>query len=162
MTLRQFIARIPFIPDAKRLEWHPPFWLMRLKVLELTQDWRKLRIKLPQSTIASNMHGGIFGGFQASLADPLAALACAKVFPGYAVWTRELIVDFKHAANSDIILHFDFDDEMKSRIQADLESTGRSTPTFEMHFKRSDNTICTVIRNTVAIRPLGYTKPSAQ
>jgi hypothetical protein len=38
----------------------------------------------------------------------------------------------------------------------DLERDGRSTPTFEYGYIRSDGVRCTVIRNTVAIRPRGY------
>ena len=37
-----------------------------------------------------------------------------------------------------------------------LDSEGRATPTFEYGYVRSDGVRCTVIRNTVAIRPRGY------
>ncbi|ORU92445.1 MAG: hypothetical protein A6F70_02695 [Cycloclasticus sp. symbiont of Bathymodiolus heckerae] len=162
MNLRRFISVAKWLSDEKKLELFPPFWMMRLNVTTLTNNWREIRIKLPRTWVSRNHGGGIFGGFQASLADPIAAIACTKVFPGYAVWTRSLHLDFQHEANTDITLHFDLSDEMKTRIKKDLESKGRSTPTFTMYFKRTDGTVCTLIKNTVAIRPMNYKKPTKQ
>ena len=63
---------------------------MRIKVLEISDDWRTVRIRLPLNAMSRNPGGVMFGGYQAALADPIAALACARVFPGYSVWTRAM------------------------------------------------------------------------
>ena len=57
---------------------------MGLRVLELSDDWRRVRLLLP---LAGNRNpgGGMFGGAMACLADPIAALACSRVFPGHQV-----------------------------------------------------------------------------
>lgn len=89
---------LKFLPDSRRLELYPPWWLMRIKVLVLENEWRHIRIRLPLTWISRNMGGSMFGGFQASLADPIAPLACSKVFPEYHVWTRHLSVDFVRPA----------------------------------------------------------------
>jgi hypothetical protein len=88
--------------------------------------------------MSRNPGGVMFGGYQAALADPIAALACARVFPGY------LRVDPRH------------DDFLRSRrefrprdavfsyagtgsaIRIELEREGRSTPTFEYGYVRKD------------------------
>jgi len=158
MSLRDIVARIPFISEAKRLELHPPFWLMRISVTKLSEDWRSIQIKLPQTAISMNNYGGVFGGFQASLADPIAVVACSHIFPGYAIWTRSLSLDFQQQPNTDITLHFELSKELEQQIRADLASKGRSTPTFKMHYQRTDGEICTVVTNTIAIRPQGYKK----
>ena len=158
MSLRDIVARIPFISEAKRLELHPPFWLMRISVTKLSEDWRSIQIKLPQTAISMNSYGGVFGGFQASLADPIAVVACSHIFPGYAIWTRSLSLDFQQQPNTDITLHFELSKELEHQIREDLANKGRSTPTFEMHYQRTDGEICTVVTNTIAIRPQGYKK----
>lgn len=162
MNLRRFIWRTKLLSDSRRLEWYPPFWMMRIKVTKLSNNWRLIRIKLPQSWVSRNTGGGIFGGFQASLADPIAAIACSRVFPNYSVWTRQLSIDFQREASTDITLHFDFSDELVAQIKHDLETKNRSTPTFEMTYKTTDGKTCTVIKNTVAIRPKGYSKPTKE
>ena len=103
----------------------------------------------------------MFGGFQASLADPIAPLACANVFPDYHVWTRSLFVDFQRAGNSDLELRFDFPPELEEEIHKDLAERNRSTPTFEYGLYREDGLLCTKVKCVVAIREKGYAKGAA-
>lgn len=147
------------IPEKTRLAWYPPWWMMRIKVLKLENNWRKIHIKLPLTWAAKNMGGSMFGGFQASLADPIAPLACAKVFPEYDVWTRHLSVDFHLLGNSDLELRFNFPKQLEQQITEELNTKGRSTPVFEYGFYRTDGKCCTTISCAVAIRPANYMHP---
>jgi len=158
MNLRRFIWNTSLISDKKRIEWFPAFWLMRIKVLKLDADWRHINIRLRHSWIATNMGGSLFGGFQACLADPIAAMACMKIFPGYAIWTRSLQLDFREQGLSDLELRFNISPEMEQKIRTDLASRGRSTPKFEYGYYQADGSLCTVIHASVAIRPAGYMK----
>jgi len=156
------LSRVNFISDKKKLEYFPPFFLMRIKVLDLGDNWNHIRIKLPLNWRSANAAGNMFGGYQASLADPIPALACLKLFPGYRVATKSLAVNFLLVGNSNLTLHFDFDDQLKQTIENDLAERGRSTPTFTMTLVREDGKVCTQITNTVAIRPKGYITPLDQ
>lgn len=145
-----------WLTDARKLEWYPPFWLMRIRVLELRDGWRGVRILLPLHSISRNPGGVMFDDFQASLADPIAALACARVFPGHSVWTRGMSIEFDRGGNTDLELRFEMAPSQESDIRAELAARGRATPTFEYGYYLADGTRCTRIRNTVAIRPRGY------
>jgi acyl-coenzyme A thioesterase PaaI-like protein len=103
----------------------------------------------------------MFGGYQAALADPIAALACARVFPGYSVWTRSMNISFDHGGTSDLEMSFALTPEQEKATRLELESVGRATPTFEYGFIREDGVRCTAVRNTVAIRPRGYQRGSS-
>jgi acyl-coenzyme A thioesterase PaaI-like protein len=152
----RFMAGSGILSDGRLLELYPPFRPMRIKVLEIADGWRRVRIRLPLNAMSRNPGGVMFGGYQAALADPIAALACARVFPGYSVWTRAMAVSFDHGGNSDLEMRFSLATEQEKAIRLELERDGRSTPTFEYGYFRSDGVRCTVIRNTVAIRPRGY------
>ncbi|GAW87088.1 conserved hypothetical protein [Bathymodiolus platifrons methanotrophic gill symbiont] len=158
MNLRRLIWNTSLISDKKRIEWFPAFWLMRIKVLDLSSDWRHIKIRLPHSWIATNIGGSLFGGFQACLADPIAAMACMKIFPGYAVWTRSLQLDFREQGLTDLELRFHISPETEQKIRTDLANKGRSTPLFEYGYYQADGSLCTVIQTRVAIRPAGYKK----
>jgi acyl-coenzyme A thioesterase PaaI-like protein len=153
-----FMTRTKILSDARLLELYPPFVPMRIRVLEIAQSWRRVRILLPLNARSRNPGGVMFGGYQAALADPIAALACARVFPGYSVWTRAMSISFEHGGNSDLEMRFSLTPEQESAIRLELERDGRSSPTFEYAYVRRDGVRCTVIRNTVAIRPRGYEK----
>ena len=150
------LKRLPFIPEKKFLEWYPPFWLMRVKVLEISDGGRKVRLRLPLTVFSKNMGDSMFGGYQAAVADPIAAIVCAKLFPGHEVWTRSQYIDFQHEGNSDLELRFTFNPEIEEQIAKELAEKGRSTPTFEYGFYRKDGVRCSKVTNTVAIRPRGY------
>lgn len=151
-----FLAERRLLTDARLLEWYPPFWAMRIRVLEMRDEWRIVRIRLPLNSISRNPGGVMFGGYQAALADPIPALACARVFPGYSVWTRGLAIEFDRGGSTDLELRFEFPPALETAIRAELADKGRATPTFEFGFFLADGTQCTRVRNTVAIRPRGY------
>ncbi|MGD8642086.1 MAG: DUF4442 domain-containing protein [Gammaproteobacteria bacterium] len=156
MNALRVISKLSFLSAKRRIEWFPPFFFMRIKVVELQPDWSRVRIRLPLTGLSKNMGDAMFGGYQASLADPIAALACARRFPGYSVWTRAMTIDFIREGNSDLELRFEFDDNLHRQIKEELEQTRRSTPTFEYALYRSDGEICSKVSNTVAIRPADY------
>jgi len=153
------LNRLGFLSERRRFEWYPAFWMMRVSFLELADDWSHARIKLPLTWISANAAGNMFGGFQANLADSIPAIACVKKFPGYRIATKKLDIEFLRIGNSDLILHFDFSDEQAEAIQQVLDRDGRATPSFEMRYVREDGETCTLIRNTIAIRPKGYVSP---
>ena len=149
-----------FLSEEKLLEWWPAWWMMRIKVTSLRNNWREVRISLPLTWVSRNIGGSMFGGYQASLADPIAPLACAKAFSKYDVWTRRLTVDFQKPGDTDLELRFDFPPEMEDKIRQELAEKDRSTPTFEYGLYRKDGTLCTKIECVVAIRKKGYAKGS--
>lgn len=162
MGLLQFISKLKFLSERRRLELYPPFFKMRIKVLEARDAWRHVRIKLPLTAFSRNLSGDMFGGWQAALADPVAALACARVFPGYAVFTRAMEISFEQPGRTDLELRFDLDPDQERNIAAELAAHGRATPTFDYAFYLGDGALCTRVRNTVAIRPRGYAKTNAR
>lgn len=133
---------------------------MRVRVLELSDDWRQVRLLLPLRP-NRNPGGGMFGGAMACLADPIAALACSRVFPGYQVWTRALVMDFLHEARSDMELRFALDGDREQVIREELARRGRATPEFVYAFHDTQGRACVVVRCRVAIRPADYRAAAA-
>lgn len=152
--------RLPGARKRRDMTLFPAFWLMDISMLEEQNDWRHVEINLPLNFF--NRHGGgaMFGGAQASLADPIPAMACVRIFPGYSVWTRGLVLDFQKPGITDLTLRFDMDPAQEAEIKKELERRGRATPTFDLGYYLADGTCCTKIKNTVAIRPKGYQKPN--
>ncbi|MCU7916603.1 MAG: PaaI family thioesterase [Candidatus Thiodiazotropha sp. (ex Gloverina cf. vestifex)] len=144
-------------PDsaARRLEHFPPFQLLGIRVLELDEKWRKVRILLPLNADNRNPGGSMFGGSIASLADPIPALACHGSFPQFAVWTRELQVDFRSPGLSDLELRFELTEAAVGAIAEELTKRGRSTPSFEFGFYDQEDNLVAWVKNRVALRPQG-------
>jgi len=144
----------------QRLACYPAFRPLRIQVLSLARDWREVRIRLPLRAANVNPGGGMFGGAVAALADPIAALACNRVFPGHAVWTRAMTLDFSREGRSDLELRFDLDPAQEAEIHDQLARRGRCTPTLEYGFWDTADRLCVQVKNTVAIRPVDYIPPT--
>ena len=72
-----------------------------------------------------------------------------------------MTISFDHGGNSDLEMRFSLTPEQEEDIRMELEREGRATPTFEYGYVRKDGVRCTVIRNTVAIRPRGYKRATS-
>jgi acyl-coenzyme A thioesterase PaaI-like protein len=151
--LPEFLRRR--LPAASRLEWYPPLRALRVRVVELSPDWRRVRIRLPLRE-NRNPGGSMFGGAMACVADPVAALSCARLFPGQAVWTRELALDFHREARTDMELRYAIEADHEQAIRDELARRGRATPTFAYGFFDLAGRECVSVRCRVAIRPAGY------
>jgi acyl-coenzyme A thioesterase PaaI-like protein len=145
---------------ARRLEAYPPYRFMAVRVLELSPDWRQVRILLPLNARTRNPGGGMFGGAMAALADPIPALSCNRVFPGHRVWTRALQLDFRREGRGDLELRYRLEPAVEQQIGAELAQQGRATPTLELGFFDTAGRLCARVSNTVAIRPADY-RPAA-
>ena len=155
MNFTQLLSDLRTKHAARRLERFPPLRNLRIQVLELGADWRRVRILLPLSRCNRNPGGSMFGGAVACLADPIPALACNRLFPGHGVWTRRLEVDFVRPGTDDLVLRFAFSRAVEERIARELAAKGRSTPDFEYGFYLPNGEMSARIRNWVAIRPIG-------
>ncbi len=158
VNILRLLQKARFLSTRRRLALYPPMLFMGVRILELDDNWERVRLRLPLTMFSRNAGGGMFGGYQAAIADPIAALACVKQFPGYEVWTRSLTVEFERPGNSHLELRFDFDPAIKAQIRADLSKKNRSTPEFDYALYREDGLLASRIRCRVAIRPGGYRK----
>ena len=141
-----------FVPDERLLEWYGPFRHMRVRVLEAADGWRRLRLLLPLNRRTRNLQGTIFGGAQAALADPVPALACARLFPGLRILTRRLALDFQAPGAGDLELRFTLVKAAEEQLHAQLTSAGRARLSFGYGFYRRDGVCCTRVTNTVDLR----------
>ena len=105
----QFMDKSSMFSEKRKMELYPPYFLMRVKVKDISNGWRRIRVKLPLNFTSRNPGGVMFGGYQACVADPFPAIACGRIFPEYSAWTRAMTVDFQKGGTSDLEFRFDFD-----------------------------------------------------
>ena len=144
------------LSPARRLELYPPFRAMRIRIIELADDWSNATILLPLNRHNRNPGGGMFGGAMASLADPVPALMCGRNFPGYSVWTRSMSIDFSREGRTDLTLRIALRKEQLEAIETELRNRMRATPEFEYAYYDAGGDLCARVINRVAIRPSGY------
>lgn len=146
------------IPDSRKLELYPPFLFMGAKVVFVSGDYRKMHIQLPLRWYARNHFGTMFGGFIASLADPLPALLCGRYFERefgmgtVHVATKKLGIHFLRPGRSTLEARVELPEEQLAVVREELYRRGFASPKFTFYFFDEGGKKVAKVHNTVAIR----------
>ena len=106
--------------------WSPMYRRSTGRVIFVSKDLSKIRIKIPLSWKNKNYVGTIFGGSMFSAVDPIPMVQLINLLDdGYVVWDKKAEIQFKRPANETLFAEFIFSEEelnhIKSRIRAENE-----------------------------------------
>jgi acyl-coenzyme A thioesterase PaaI-like protein len=152
MSFARWLSKLKVIPGHKLLELYPPFLFMGVKITHISDDARKVVVRLPLRWYARNIHGTMFGGFMCAVSDPIPALMCSRQFPGTEVWTKAHYVRFRRPGKGALELRVEISDEDVVAIREELERLGEATRTFRYAFHDRRGKIVAHVRNTVFLR----------
>lgn len=152
MSLARILNEFKLIRPERLLEFYPPFLFMGAKVLDASDNYQFLHIRLPLRWYAKNMHGTMFGGFVCAVSDPLPALMCSRIFPKSEVFTKSHLVEFLRPARSALEVKIKISDKQVSEMKKHLDETSRATHTFEFFFKDKRGRDVAWVKNTVFLR----------
>ena len=116
-SLRIWLYRLAF-------NFFPAFLATGGRVIYISEDRRKLRIKLPLNFRTRNIHGTLFGGAMYAATDPLyAILVKAALGPDHIVWDKSGSIRYKKPGRSTLYAECSLSDaqvaSMKKRLQSD-------------------------------------------
>jgi hypothetical protein len=149
-----FLARVGFLSESRMLELYPPFFFMRLKVVSVAADYRSCHIRVPLGWHLKNHHGTFFGGAICSIADPLPALLCGRIFPGTRIWSKRVAVEFLMPARSAVNMKIQIPEDSVSRIRAQLEAGAAAEEMFRFSFWSDDGKELARVENSVFLKTL--------
>ncbi len=147
-----FMARLGFISETRMLELYPPFFFMGLKVVEVSKDYRLCRIRVPLRWYLKNHHGTFFGGAICSIADPIPALLCGRIFRGTQMWSQKVSVEFLKPLRGAVNLKVEIPEESIVRIRERLRETRTASETFTFSFWNDEGDEIARVENTVFLK----------
>lgn len=152
MSVIKKLARLSFVPKQMLLEYYPPFLFIGVKASHISNDKRKVTLRIPLRWYSKNLHGTMFGGFIAAVADPVPAIMCTELLPHVEVWTKKLEVDFLKPARSSIEMRVEITQQDLDTITAGLEAAGKIQHAFEFYFYDGAENKIAHAKNTVHFR----------
>ena len=112
------------------------------RVVELSQDFRKLRVKLRLTWLTRNLVGTIYGGSMYSAIDPFYMLMLMRILGrDYVVWDKACTIRFKRPARETLFADFHIDDEMLTLMRTEVERSGEGTFTLPVALQSSAGTV---------------------
>lgn len=107
----------------------PPFLFAGIRVLHISEDWSRVRVRLHLRRWTTNYVGTQYGGSIFSMTDPFwMIMLLNRLGPGYAVWDKAAEIEFVAPGRTHVSADFDLDDE---RVEAIRHAASDGRPVLE-------------------------------
>ena len=142
-SLKIWLHRVGF-------NFFPAFRATGARVIYISEDMRKLRIKLPLNLRTRNIHGTLFGGAMYSATDPLyAILVRLALGPGYIIWDKAGAIRYKKPGRSTLYAECSLSDAQVAGMKRRLESEPSVDLNYEIELMDGRGVVHAVVQKTI-------------
>lgn len=142
-SLRVWLRRVGF-------NFFPAFRATGARVIYLSEDMRKLRIKLPLNLRTRNIHGTLFGGAMYAATDPLyAILVKVALGPGFIIWDKAGAIRYKKPGRSALYAECSLSDAQVAAMRKRLEFEPSVDLNYEIELVDERGVVHAVVQKTI-------------
>jgi len=106
------------------------------RVVAISKDFRRLRVRLKLNWRTRNLVGTIYGGSMYSATDPFYMLMLMHILGRqYVVWDKGCTMRFKRPARETVFADFEIDDDMLAQVRGTVARDGEGTFTWPLALK---------------------------
>ena len=122
----------------------PAYFCTGAKVLYISGDWKRVRVKISLNFITRNYVKVIFGGSLYASIDPVYMLLFMKILgKKYIVWDKAASIKFKRPGNTTLYADFKIEDNEIDFIKDTLEKQETLERTYKVYYKDRDGKVFT-------------------
>jgi acyl-coenzyme A thioesterase PaaI-like protein len=133
-----------------RFNFFPAFRATGARVIYISEDMRKLRIKLPLNFRTKNIHGTLFGGAMYAATDPLyAILVKVALGPGFIVWDKSGAIRYKKPGRSTLYAECSLSDSQVASMKKRLDAEASVDLDYEIELVDVDGVVHAVVHKTI-------------
>jgi acyl-coenzyme A thioesterase PaaI-like protein len=142
-SLRIWLRRLAF-------NFFPAFRATGARVIYISEDMRKLRIKLPLNLRTRNIHGTLFGGAMYAATDPLyAILVKVALGSGHIVWDRAGSIRYKKPGRSTLYAECSLSEAQIASMRKRLELEPSVDLNYEIELIDERGVVHAVVQKTL-------------
>ena len=135
------------------LNWWPPFLFAGIRVLEISDDWRHVRVVLKRHWYNRNFVGTHFGGSLFAMTDPFwMVMTLCRLGDGYVVWDKSAEIEFVEATTAPVYAEFALDDATIDEIRGATAGGEKYLRWFETEVRTADGQTVARVRKQVYVR----------
>ncbi len=126
----------------------PPFWAAGIRVVEISDDWGYVKVRLRKYWFNRNYVNVHYGGSLFSMTDPFYMLMIMqKLGKAYIVWDKTAEIKFIKPGRKDVYAEFRVSDQQISDYKQQLLTQDKIEPEFEIEIiDIEDNLISKVVK----------------
>lgn len=132
------------------LNWFPAYRNAGGRVVSLSDDLMRMRVKLHLTRRTKNVHGALFGGALFSLTDgPHPVLLMCLLGKDFIAWDKASSIRFRRPAFGDVYGDCYISPEDLQWIRAQIAEKGETERTFTIEIKDKGGDVCAVVDRTI-------------
>jgi acyl-coenzyme A thioesterase PaaI-like protein len=131
----------------------PPFLFAGIRALEISDDWRRVRVVLRRHWYNRNFVGTHFGGSLFAMTDPFwMVMTLYRLGNDYIVWDKAAEIEFVEATKEPVYAEFVLDDSTIDEIRAASAGGEKYLRWFENEIRTADGAVVARTRKQVYVR----------
>jgi acyl-coenzyme A thioesterase PaaI-like protein len=131
----------------------PPFWGAGIRIEEISDDFRSVKVRLKLRWWNKNANRSQFGGSIFAMTDPIYSLMLMGILrEQYYVWDKEASIDFIKPGFSDLRAEFVISQDMLEDILKSTQTGEKCFPEFVSHIQNDKGEIVSTIQRKLYIR----------
>lgn len=150
-----FYSRLKISANLFRLMMNlwPPFWGLRIHILWIAPDYRKLTVRMKLSSTNKNYVGTHFGGGLFSMCDPFYVVMLLNVIGNdYVVWDKAAAIQYVSPGRGTVFAKFHITDEQLAEIIEKTAHGDKFEPIYRVNVVDTAGKIVAIVDKTLYIR----------
>lgn len=144
------------------LNFWPPFLFTGIRIVELSEDFRRCRVELKNRPWTKNANGTQFGGSLFAMTDPIYALMLMGILgKRYHVWDRAAKIHFEKPGVGKVYAEFQVTEQMLAEIEGATVTGEKHLPQIVTDVKDGKGDLVAKIERTLYIRLKRRYRPGA-
>jgi acyl-coenzyme A thioesterase PaaI-like protein len=132
---------------------YPPYLGAGVRVSQISEDWRHVRVRMPLRWFNRNYVGTHFGGSLFSMADPFLMIMVMKnLGDGYIVWDRAAQIEFVSPGRGTVTAEFRIGDAELDELRERTASGAKYLRWFDVEVTGADGTLVARVRRQLYVR----------
>ncbi|MDO5726393.1 MAG: DUF4442 domain-containing protein [Bowdeniella nasicola] len=102
----------------RAMNFWPPLWGSSIRILDITRDYRRIRVRLSLNRITANYLGTLYGGSLFSMCDPWWVMMVSRALGReYSVWDKSAHIEFLRPGRQHVFAEFHLTDQVLNQIR---------------------------------------------
>ncbi len=132
---------------------YPPFLCAGIKVTEVTEDFKYIRVEMGLKWFNKNYVGTQFGGSLYAMTDPFLMIMLMKnLGRDYIVWDKSATINFIRPGTGKVVAEFRLEEDVIRQIREEVEKKTRYIPEFSVEVKDQDGETVATVQKKIYIR----------
>jgi len=131
----------------------PPFLFTGIRIVDLSDDFRKAKVRLKLNIFNQNAVGVHFGGSLYAMTDPFCMLMImSRLGPDYIVWDKSADIDYIKPGKGTVTAEFLITDAFIEDILAQTAQGDKYLPEIPVYVKDAQGEVVAKLNRTLYIR----------